>query len=82
MNTEALSLLQSLLQEDDEIVEVSYLCGWCYYLLGEEPDENGKIDETVRKEAWEDARLCFINVENVSFIYLFIYLLLKFYSTF
>ncbi|KAG4095430.1 TPR-like protein [Neocallimastix lanati (nom. inval.)] len=64
MNTEALSLLQSLLQEDDEIVEVSYLCGWCYYLLGEEPDENGKIDETVRKEAWEDARLCFINLIN------------------
>lgn len=65
MNTEALSLLQSLLQEDDEIVEVSYLCGWCYYLLGEETDENGNVDEQIRKEAWEDARLCFINVESL-----------------
>lgn len=65
MLDEALILLQNLLQEDDEIVETNYLTGWCYYLMGEEPDDNGIIDEAAKKEAWDDARLCFTNVEKL-----------------
>ncbi|BFZ64808.1 hypothetical protein YB2330_005961 [Saitoella coloradoensis] len=52
----SLSVLESLQKEDDQIVDLWYLYGWCYFLQGQRAAENG--DEEKKRESWEDAREC------------------------
>ncbi|ORX93841.1 TPR-like protein [Basidiobolus meristosporus CBS 931.73] len=48
----ALNVLEGLQKEDDEVVELWYLYGWAYYLLGEDKSDEEKAS------SWEDARDC------------------------
>ncbi|KAK9723041.1 hypothetical protein K7432_002197 [Basidiobolus ranarum] len=48
----ALNVLEGLQKEDDEVVELWYLYGWAYYLLGEDKSDEEKVGN------WEDAREC------------------------
>ncbi|GAO51095.1 hypothetical protein SAICODRAFT_31899 [Saitoella complicata NRRL Y-17804] len=52
----SLAVLESLQKEDDQIVDLWYLYGWCYFLQGQRAAEIG--DEEKKRESWEDAREC------------------------
>ncbi|KAG9285023.1 hypothetical protein G9A89_009833 [Geosiphon pyriformis] len=49
----ALAVLEGLQKEDDEVIELWYLYGWCYYCMG----EDAPTDEE-HSANWEDARDC------------------------
>ncbi|KAI9145415.1 hypothetical protein BKA69DRAFT_1035517 [Paraphysoderma sedebokerense] len=53
----ALNILQSCQAEDDENIELWYLYGWTYYLLGERVDSNGVISED-DVELDDDMKVC------------------------
>ncbi|RIA79231.1 hypothetical protein C1645_683672, partial [Glomus cerebriforme] len=51
--TQALSVLELLQKENDEILDLWYLYGWCYFLMGQ--DSQNEQDHLTH---WEDARDC------------------------
>lgn len=54
MDTEALEVLERLVNEDDSSVEVWYLGGWCLYIMGEKSksaEKDGKHDSDA--ESWK-----------------------------
>ncbi|CAG8464474.1 11769_t:CDS:2, partial [Scutellospora calospora] len=57
----ALAVLEILQKEDDQIVDIWYLYGWCYYCMGQDSLQN-KEDYLAH---WEDARDCLITCEKL-----------------
>ena len=68
----ALQVLQRLENEDDEDLEIWYLSGWSWWLLGESRGEDweGEDGEEGREECWSEGRLCLENFLRVSLSYL------------
>ena len=64
--TQALSVLELLQKENDEVLDLWYLYGWCYFLMGQD-SQNGP-DQNLTVTHWEDARDCLINYEKVSYL--------------
>ncbi|CAG8702520.1 17446_t:CDS:2, partial [Dentiscutata heterogama] len=59
--TQALSVLEILQKEDDQVVEIWYLYGWCYYCMGQDSLQNKENQLAY----WEDARDCLITCEKL-----------------
>ncbi|CAI2168923.1 1459_t:CDS:2 [Funneliformis geosporum] len=57
--TQALNILEILQKEDDEILDLWYLYGWCYFLMGQ--DSQNEQDHLTYLD---DARDCLINCEK------------------
>ena len=58
--SKALDVLSNLQQENEEVVDLWYLYGWCYYCMGE-----GTQDENERIVNWKDARDCLTKCKKV-----------------
>ena len=58
--TKALNVLEILQKENDEILDLWYLYGLCYFLMGQDSQ-----NEQDRLSHWDDARDCLINCEKV-----------------
>ncbi|OLL24647.1 putative assembly chaperone of rpl4 [Neolecta irregularis DAH-3] len=58
--TSALEMLSNLQKEDDEIVDLWYLYGWCFFISVKEC-----VDEEERKATLQDARECLEICESV-----------------
>ncbi|CAG8568267.1 5842_t:CDS:2 [Acaulospora morrowiae] len=59
--TQALSVLELLQKEDDQVVDLWYLYGWCYYCMGQDSSQN----EEDQMAHWEDARDCLVTCEKL-----------------
>ncbi|EXX55631.1 uncharacterized protein OCT59_019783 [Rhizophagus irregularis] len=58
--TKALNVLEILQKENDEVFDLWYLYGLCYFLMGQDSQ-----NEQDRLTHWEDARDCLINYEKL-----------------
>ncbi|GBB89903.1 hypothetical protein RclHR1_16750002 [Rhizophagus clarus] len=56
----ALNVLEILQRENDEVLDLWYLYGLCYFLMGQ--DSQNEQDHLIH---WEDARDCLINYEKL-----------------
>jgi tetratricopeptide (TPR) repeat protein len=65
----ALTVLKTALLENDQDIQVWYLFGWCYYILGGGPDDTTPIPNMKEESLnyFEDARECFIKALKVTY---------------
>ncbi|CAG8497987.1 12947_t:CDS:2, partial [Ambispora leptoticha] len=57
----ALTVLEGLQKEDDEMIELWYLYGWSYYCMGEDASNDEE-----KSSNWEDARDCLNTCKQLS----------------
>lgn len=67
----AIGVLEQLQDEDDQVVDVWYLGGWCLYLYGKNEKESGReeIDDDgnlLWKNLWDEARDWLLSCQQVS----------------
>lgn len=61
MDTDSIEVLENLIAEDDSSVEVWYLGGWCFYIIGEKQRNNdgvstGKNENVDWRKTWISSR--------------------------
>lgn len=62
----ALSVLQSIMESDDQEVEAWYLQGWCFFLMAENAKEtNTKVEELSWEELAQDSLDCLQQCKTV-----------------
>ena len=64
----ALEVLQRLENEDDEDIEIWYLSGWSWWLLGTERGVSNLEEQESKEECWSEGKLCLENFLRVSCI--------------
>ncbi|TPX69054.1 hypothetical protein SpCBS45565_g02664 [Spizellomyces sp. 'palustris'] len=63
LHERALTVLQTIQNENDEDPEGWYLFGWCYYRMGGGGEDDEKVvDPAEKAECWDSARECFETV--------------------
>ena len=68
MYDEAMEVLEGLQEEDDQVVDLWYMGGWCLWLIGQRMKEGEKVAgwEDDWRDIWATSRDWLMNCEKVS----------------